>query len=67
MQKDELRRQLVETWREFQQSVVNDWKLVFSQTVFIPNRASDVVYKTIFHTIQQPVLFSATHFSEENS
>jgi len=38
-----------------------DSKLVFRETVVISNSACDVC-GTIFQTIQQPVLFRATHF-----
>jgi len=37
-----------------------DLKLVFRQTVVISNSACNVVCGTIFHTIQQQVLFRAT-------
>jgi len=44
--------------------IIDQWrtrlKLVFRQTAVISNSACDVVCGTIFHTIQQPVLFRAT-------
>jgi len=76
--KDELRQQLVETWREFQESVVDDatdqWRIRLEacfcplQMVIISKSTCDIC-ETIFHTtpLNNRFFSEPSTFPEENS